>query len=169
MKRKILNNSGITLLELVVSIAILSIILITFAGLFTNAFKYNAMSGDKLQSVNIAQEYANKIKEDQNFRKCINELKNNYTSCAVAFQSSENLVLRKDITSDQNDPEYHSMQLADKDTNVIISIKISKEPTKLSKKEIPETTSKSLYRLAVEIKKNETDKMPSKTYLYYEY
>ncbi|MED4464027.1 prepilin-type N-terminal cleavage/methylation domain-containing protein [Metabacillus fastidiosus] len=162
MKRKILNNSGITLLELVVSIAILSIILITFAGLFMNAFKYNAMSGDKLQSVNIAQEYAERIKKDTDFYDCMSILQVNPANCAKLFESSKTFSLKQDVVSDPDDSEYYFMQLVENDTDDIISIKISK--TKES-----EVISKSLYRLIIEAKKNEADKMPSKTYLYYEY
>ncbi|MGG3798291.1 prepilin-type N-terminal cleavage/methylation domain-containing protein [Metabacillus fastidiosus] len=173
MKRKILNNSGITLLELVVSIAILSIILITFAGLFMNAFKYNAMSGDKLQSVNLAQEYASKIKEEEwkeDFKLFISEINISTEEPLPDYKRTKDFYLEKMEEKRENnlysnlvafnyDGEFYSMELHENKTIIFIRIKAKPEFF----------TDKRLYSVNIEVKKTETDKMPSKTYLYYEY
>ncbi len=58
------SEKGLTLLELLASITILSIIILTFLSFFTNAFRFNTINSDSIQAMNIAREEQALIKED---------------------------------------------------------------------------------------------------------
>ncbi len=56
LKNKIDNEKGLTLIEVLLSITLLSIVMITFLSFFTNAFRFNSMNDDSIQAMNIARE-----------------------------------------------------------------------------------------------------------------
>ena len=57
-----LDNQGFTLVEVVVSMAILSIICTSFLSIFVFSYKNTIIAQDKLQALNLAQNYIEKIK-----------------------------------------------------------------------------------------------------------
>ena len=64
MIKKIDNEKGLTLIEVLVSITLLSIVMITFLSFFTNAFRFNSINDDSIQAMNIAREEQALIKEN---------------------------------------------------------------------------------------------------------
>ncbi|MEH7381981.1 prepilin-type N-terminal cleavage/methylation domain-containing protein [Bacillus sp. JJ1533] len=68
MSQSIKNEKGVTLIELVASIAILTIILLSFMSFFIMSAKYNGVSSDKMTATNIAREVQEefKINEEKN-------------------------------------------------------------------------------------------------------
>ena len=62
VKNKIDNEKGLTLLEVLLSITLLSIVMITFLSFFTNAFRFNSINDDSIQAMNIAREQQALIK-----------------------------------------------------------------------------------------------------------
>ena len=50
------NNDGFSLLEVVLSMAILALLSIPLMSYFTQSMKYNAQMADKQQASNVAQE-----------------------------------------------------------------------------------------------------------------
>lgn len=66
MKKK-LNNKGITLLEIVISIAILSSIIVPLYSMFITSQKISNKSDEEFESITIAQKYMEKIKASDNF------------------------------------------------------------------------------------------------------
>jgi prepilin-type N-terminal cleavage/methylation domain-containing protein len=64
MKKFIKNVRGITLIELLISISILSIVLISFFAFFTNTFRFNSLNSDDIQAMNLAREEKELIKTD---------------------------------------------------------------------------------------------------------
>lgn len=65
MIKKMRDNKGFTLLEIVITIGILGIIVIPIFSLFVNTAKTNAMAEDKIQATMIAQKYMEKIKSSK--------------------------------------------------------------------------------------------------------
>ncbi|WP_096153199.1 prepilin-type N-terminal cleavage/methylation domain-containing protein [Bacillus sp. FJAT-45066] len=63
-KKKILeNNKGFTLIEILVSIVILSIIIVTFLSFFSQALFYSVKEEDKLTGINIAERIMFNVKQ----------------------------------------------------------------------------------------------------------
>ncbi|SFE70377.1 type IV pilus modification PilV family protein [Alteribacillus iranensis] len=58
------SNKGITLVELLVSITLLSIVIVTFLGFFSQSITFSAHTEDKLTSLNIAEDVLIEAKED---------------------------------------------------------------------------------------------------------
>lgn len=67
MNRRLKSNSGLTLLEIVVSLAILSIILVAFLSLFSNSFITIITMGNKSRATVEAQEIVDRIYAEANF------------------------------------------------------------------------------------------------------
>lgn len=57
-----LNKKGFTLIEVMISLAIISIISVSFFSVFTNSFMYTIKSKQKLEAINLAQNYIEEIK-----------------------------------------------------------------------------------------------------------
>lgn len=95
------NEKGFTLIELLTSIVILSIILLSFMTFFTNSFKYNAVSSDKMKATNIAREVQEEFKvnteKNLELKKLIKDSRS--TADASYLKSSyPNLNLASDIS-----------------------------------------------------------------------
>jgi prepilin-type N-terminal cleavage/methylation domain-containing protein len=95
------NEKGLTLIELLASIVILSIILLSFMTFFTNSFKYNAVSSDKINTTNIAREVQEDFKvntvKNQELKKLIRESRDLPTVTTIPKNSYPELNLSKDI------------------------------------------------------------------------
>ena len=63
LTNKIDNEKGLTLIEVLLSITLLSIVMITFLSFFTNAFRFNSINDDSIQAMNIAREQQALIKD----------------------------------------------------------------------------------------------------------
>lgn len=63
LTNKIDTEKGLTLIEVLLSITLLSIVMITFLSFFTNAFRFNSINDDSTQAMNIAREKQALIKE----------------------------------------------------------------------------------------------------------
>ena len=65
MKKRIFRflrrEDGVTLVEVVASVILISVILISFFGIFMNAFKFNAINDENLQAYNLARDWKAKI------------------------------------------------------------------------------------------------------------
>lgn len=64
LKNKIENEDGLTLIELIASMTILSIVILTFLAFFTNAFHFNTINSDSIQAMNIARAQKVLIQDD---------------------------------------------------------------------------------------------------------
>lgn len=62
-----LTNKGITLVEIVVSVSILSIILITFGSIFVNMNKTSISNNEKLVAVHLAKGTLDRLKVDPGY------------------------------------------------------------------------------------------------------
>ncbi|MCC3359620.1 type IV pilus modification PilV family protein, partial [Bacillus sp. REN16] len=62
LTQSINNEKGVSLIELICSIAILTIILISFMSFFIMSAKYNGASSDKMNATNIAREVQEQFK-----------------------------------------------------------------------------------------------------------
>lgn len=74
LKYKLNNQNGLTLIEVLLSITILSIVLTSFLSFFTDAFRFNSKNDDSIQAMNVAREQQALIKE-----KPWSEITNTYT------------------------------------------------------------------------------------------
>lgn len=57
------HEKGVTLIEVLLSITLLSIVIITFLSFFSNAFRFNTINDDSIQAMNIAREQQALIKK----------------------------------------------------------------------------------------------------------
>ncbi|MBK5251970.1 MAG: type II secretion system protein [Peptostreptococcaceae bacterium] len=85
LKRKegaiIKNEKGITLIELLVSLVVLSILLVSFYGIFTNAAKLDIRSKNEMTANYLAQQIVAEVKNDpdadwteyENYSLCIDK------------------------------------------------------------------------------------------------
>jgi prepilin-type N-terminal cleavage/methylation domain-containing protein len=60
LEKFIKNHKGLTLIEVILSITILSIILLSFMSFFTLSSKFSSQNESKLQGVNLARHYLEK-------------------------------------------------------------------------------------------------------------
>lgn len=61
----LLNKNGLTLIELIAAITILSIVIISFLSFFSQYIMFSTKVEDKLTAVNIAEKVLNTVKEDE--------------------------------------------------------------------------------------------------------
>lgn len=74
VKNKIDNEQGLTLIELLLSITLLSIVLITFLSFFTDTFRFNSNNDHNIHAMNMAREQQALIKD-----KSWDEITNTFT------------------------------------------------------------------------------------------
>lgn len=67
LKIKINNEKGLTLLEVLLSITLLSIVMISFLSFFTDAFRFNSINDDSIQAMNAAREQQARIKTEESW------------------------------------------------------------------------------------------------------
>jgi len=61
IKKIFFGNKGVTLIELILSIGILGIILVSFLGIFSSGFRFVVFAGDKSESTFMSQENIDSI------------------------------------------------------------------------------------------------------------
>ncbi|MGE6487530.1 type IV pilus modification PilV family protein [Paenisporosarcina sp. NPDC076898] len=66
-KHRLLNENGLTLVEILAAILILSLVLLSFMAMFTQSAKYTAHNRETLSSVEIAEDVIGKIRMTNDF------------------------------------------------------------------------------------------------------
>lgn len=100
LTQSIKNEKGVTLIELISSIAILTIILLSFMSFFIMSAKYNGVSSDKMNATNIAREVQEEFKVNEEKNLALKNLINySRTSSVTSIPKSSypNLNLTQDI------------------------------------------------------------------------
>lgn len=153
-----LNNSdreqGVTLVELLVSIVILSIVIISFMAFFTNSFNNNARASEKLQTTNLVREIQEELKVNSMYQDLVSfiaSVKSGYPN--LQKSSYPNLDLVKDIDV-MSDTGIYKLTL--KRNNYDVKVLIS-----------PEADSSSLYKFNVQVLKD--NKLLAQTFTYIEF
>lgn len=150
------NEKGVTLIELLTSIVILSIILLSFMTFFTNSFQYNAISSDKMKATNIAREVQEdfKVNPEKNL-----ELKNlitfskTSTGTTIPKSSYPKLNLTEDIIKSS---EVLTLKLMSQNFHVEVLVDTKNDPNLHS----------SLAKIHVKVKKG--TKIVSEAFTYFE-
>lgn len=97
------KNKGFTLMEIVISIALLSIVIIPFSNLVLNSFMITNDAEIKQQATNIAQKYVEKIKSDStiNFDN-VSEGLETLNEAAYPTSTSDGFSIKYYIVRDEN-------------------------------------------------------------------
>ncbi|MBW8350214.1 type II secretion system GspH family protein [Bacillus sp. IITD106] len=64
MMKNVFNNKGLTLIELLASIVILSIVIVSFLHFFSQAMLFTGKAEDRMTSINIAEKVLQSVKND---------------------------------------------------------------------------------------------------------
>ncbi|MBS4194840.1 type IV pilus modification PilV family protein [Lederbergia citri] len=64
MMKNVFNDKGLTLIELLASIAILSIVIVSFLHFFSQAMLFSGKAEDRMTSINIAEKVLQSVKDD---------------------------------------------------------------------------------------------------------
>ncbi|MDX8289849.1 prepilin-type N-terminal cleavage/methylation domain-containing protein [Metabacillus indicus] len=150
------SEKGVTLIELISSIAILSIILVSFMYFFINSAQYNGVSADKMHAANIAREVHKDFKEDPDKNLALkNLIAYSRTSAATTISKSSypDLHLTQDI---QDNSGLLTLTTTKQLFTVVITVDTTSDPN----------VDLSLSKLHVQVKKDA--KLVSETYTYFE-
>jgi hypothetical protein len=158
MKKLVFNEKGLTLIEILVSIILLTVVFFTFMAFFTNTFHYNAINSDSIQGMNIAREYQAKIKEPAfGIDKLLGEPSDPSTAISSLHLTAGTTqngtpyipVIDNQYNLEINDPKYN------------IKIKINTTPEAIN------GSYRKLYLVYVTVS-DKKNKLLSETYTYYE-
>lgn len=146
------NERGVTLIELLISIIILSIILLTFMTFFTNSSKYNSISKEKFDATNLVRETKENLKVNEQKADLQNLIKS-VKAGPPDFQmaSYPNLNLKKNI---ENIGGLLKLTLINPDYEVIVYID-------------PNAEAFSLYKFKIQVLDH--SKLLSETYTYIDF
>lgn len=103
------NNNGFTLLELLISLSIVSIICVTFYGFLNNSIKTNGKNERDIKALNIAQS------EIENLRQQIKS-KTSGSNLEIKLSDTENIIISNDNNSKTkwvNNGENEKLELID--------------------------------------------------------
>ncbi|MEM5016514.1 prepilin-type N-terminal cleavage/methylation domain-containing protein [Metabacillus indicus] len=151
------SEKGVTLIELISSIAILSIILVSFMSFFINSAQYNGVSADKMNAANIAREVQKDFKEDPDKNLALkNLIAYSRTSAATTISKTSypDLHLTEDIRRNSNG--ILKLTTTNQTFTVVVTVDTTSDPN----------VDLSLSELHVQVKKDE--KVISETYTYFE-
>ena len=141
------------MIELLVSIVILSIVMLSFMAFFTNSFTYNTKTDDKIEATNLVREVQEELKVGniyQDLNSFIFSVENNSEN--LQKSSYPNLNLAKNIEKDSITGTY-KLTLKNDSFDIIINIDPNSNP------ETP-----TLYKFNIQALKN--NKLLSQTYTY---
>lgn len=110
------NERGLTLLEVLLAIVILTIILVSIMNIFPQMGKINKQNEQKLVTVNVMKEVVHKWKNNETVR---NFLKNNES------ELTENLLENQTANYEHNN--YYQFTGIDKITNYEVEVRIAKK------------------------------------------
>jgi prepilin-type N-terminal cleavage/methylation domain-containing protein len=154
------NEKGVTLIELLTSIVILSIILLSFMTFFTNSFQYNAVSSDKMKATNIAREVQEDFKVNPGKKQALNDLiRVSKTSVGTSIPLSplyDALNLAQDIEKNSGILTLKLKSQNYENYNVVVFVDTNNDPSLHS----------SLSKIRVQVKKG--TKVLSEAFTYFE-
>jgi hypothetical protein len=167
-----MNEKGVTLIELILAISLLTIVLITFMAFFTNAFTYNSMTSDKFKGVNYVREKQADLKENTAFKNFfINISDGTVTSSDLSMTNTmySGLNLMENISTTTRPVKINGGTVAES----FYLLKLNLSPYKLHvyvkvERDYPLANNKGLYRLYIETF-DKNNKLLSGSYTYYEY
>ncbi len=151
------SEKGVTLIELIASIAILSTILLSFMYFFINSAQYNGVSADKMNAANIAREVQNDFKEDPDKNLALKNLIA-YSRTSAATTISKASYPDFDLTQDirRNSNGLLTLTTTNQLFTVVVEVDTASDPN----------VDLSLSELHVQVKKDA--KLVSETYTYFE-
>ncbi|QFF99575.1 type II secretion system protein [Psychrobacillus glaciei] len=136
------NTNGFTLIEILASIVLLTVIISMFLTMFPQMANMNNRTGDNLDAANVGKELLVIIK------------KNNYNN----FSNNTNLAIKEKIhTISINKSNNDYLLLKDTYKSFFIEIKI------YNSKVFPDNSTNQLYKVSIEVKKNEASPTPLTT------
>jgi prepilin-type N-terminal cleavage/methylation domain-containing protein len=158
MKEFFHRQDGLTLVEVLVSVTILSIVIFTFLSFFTTSAKFNAFSSDKINGTNIAREihedFKVNVNKNNDLRNLIKEAEGKTT---VVYSTSTYPYLN--ATQDIQLDGAGMLHLEVNYSNYTVKAVIDTHP-------VLKTTT-SLYKLQIQVYKQ--DKHVSETFAYLEF
>ncbi|WP_442595270.1 prepilin-type N-terminal cleavage/methylation domain-containing protein [Neobacillus sp. D3-1R] len=116
------EQKGFTLLEVLLSITILSIILISFFSFFPQAAKFNDTNDQKLKGVSLAKEVLVTIQSSNSIQSFLNNVSTNPTATDTFSKNNpqyQSLKLSEDII---NHTDYYQLITKTPDAKVIIKL-----------------------------------------------
>jgi prepilin-type N-terminal cleavage/methylation domain-containing protein len=123
------NEQGVTLVELLASIVILSIILVSFITFFTNSFQFNRISSDNLIATNLARETQEEFKNNDLIKQDVKKLiTNKNDSSYLAKDKYSNLKLVENIVS-VNSGKNFQLNLINPNYKVLVIVSKDPDPT----------------------------------------
>ena len=172
MKKIFRNEQGVTLIELILAISLLSIVLITYMAFFTNAFNYNSMTSERFKGVNYVREKQVDLKDSTAFKNFIINISDGTASSTDRAEANTlytGLSLMEDI-SDTTRPVKVSgaTQL---ESYYLLKLNYSPYKLHVYVKCVPDyslANNKGLYRVYIETF-DKNNKLLSGSYTYYEY
>ncbi|UFT99117.1 type II secretion system GspH family protein [Radiobacillus kanasensis] len=167
------GQKGFTLVELLATIAILSVVIVSFMWIITHAFQFNNINSDELQATNIVREKQALFKENESKHTALQQFITNVTPTAeqedflasrpeyAALNLTESIQLTFRMESDQsgNTGEVPYYLLKMQDGSYIIHVYVRKDPDT--------QTNPMLYRLYIQTFKDSN--LLSDTYTYLKY
>ncbi|MBM7570695.1 prepilin-type N-terminal cleavage/methylation domain-containing protein [Aquibacillus albus] len=172
MKKLLYNQSGLTLIELLAAITILAIVIATFLGLFTNAFRFNHINADHLQAMNLAREYQAVLKENPDKNEAFTQFIRNINNDShtedfsmanpdyQALQLSENILPPDQVALG----DYYLLTIDHQTFQILIYMKEEPDVENVTSGAID---GMGIYRLYIQV--FEDSKMLSDTYTYFQY
>jgi prepilin-type N-terminal cleavage/methylation domain-containing protein len=122
------NEKGVTLIELICSIAILSIILLSFMYFFINSAQFNRISSDKMTATNIAREVQKDFKENPDKNQALKALISySRTSTVTSIPKSSYPILN--LTQDiQNNSGVLTLTTTNQNFTVVVTVDTNSDP-----------------------------------------
>ena len=154
LKKRVSNENGLTLIELIASITILSIVILTFLVFFTNAFKFNSINSNNIQAMNIAREQQSLVNDPASNIDVL--LQENIADSIQAWEESTHEPMKTKRVEETNDQFILEIENAKYE----VYIYINKVPESL------DSTYNKLHQVHVTVMEN--GKLVSETYTYYE-
>ncbi|MGJ7920575.1 type IV pilus modification PilV family protein [Neobacillus sp. LXY-4] len=164
------NEKGVTLIELLVAASLLTIVLITFIAFFTNSFRYNTKTSEKVIGVNFIREKQVSLNDSPAFANFIINISD--TEVTASDLSKDNslyvgLNLMEDIMINSSTSRPVTLTDGSIINESYYLLKLNSDGKKLSVyvKENPDYN--NLYRVYIETY-DKNDKLLSESYMYYE-
>jgi competence protein ComGC len=159
MKKILSSQRGVTLIEIMAAFVVLTVIIISFMGFFTNAFKYNSMTSDQLQGVNVMRAVKSELRSSSFIKKFIGRIQSNSVVLSKDDVIYDGLGLLGDVERTYKEEEpYYLLKLDQEPYYIHIFIR---EDEDYKDDEI------SLFRMYLQVYNH--SKMLSDTFTYIEY
>ena len=134
------SNEGLTLVEVIASVVILSIILFSVFHFFTNAANFNSHNDSNIQANNVAREYENYFEQ--------------------TYNNKVWTTVQSDFVRDATNPTLYNLTLNQDDYIILISINSVQESS---------NAKKEFRKVKIAVWKNKMEGKPlSETYTYHE-